>query len=74
VFANSERSQDLNPRVTRVNKQWHIRIVDALPATRSPAALDAAIGLLDRPSGYQSCGDILATGSPLQKRSMNPGG
>jgi hypothetical protein len=34
---------------------------------RSPAALDAAIGLLDRPSGDQSCGDILATGSPLQK-------
>ena len=33
----------------------------------SPAALDAAIGLLDRPSGEQSCGDILATGSPLQK-------
>jgi len=26
----------------------------------SPAALDAAIGLLDRPSGDQSCGDILA--------------
>jgi site-specific recombinase XerD len=33
----------------------------------SPAALDAAIGLLDRPSGEQSCGDMLATGSPLQK-------
>ena len=33
----------------------------------SPAALDAAIGLLERPSGDQSCGDILATGSPLQK-------
>ena len=33
----------------------------------SPAALDAAIGLLERPSGEQSCGDILATGSPLQK-------
>ena len=28
----------------------------------SPAALDAAIGLLERPSGEQSCGDILATG------------
>jgi len=40
----------------------------------SPAALDAAIGLLDRPSGDQSCRDMLATGSPLQKRSMNPGG
>jgi integrase len=39
----------------------------------SPAALDAAISLLERPSGEQSCGDILATGSPLQKRSMNPG-
>ena len=34
---------------------------------RSPAALDAAIGLLDRPSGDHSCGDRLATGSPLQK-------
>jgi len=33
----------------------------------SPAALDAAIGLLERPSGEQSCGDILATGSPLQQ-------
>jgi integrase len=33
----------------------------------SPAALDAAIGLLERPSGDHSCGDILATGSPLQK-------
>ena len=33
----------------------------------SPAALDAAISLLERPSGDQSCGDILATGSPLQK-------
>jgi len=33
----------------------------------SPAALDAAIGLLERPSGEQSRGDILATGSPLQK-------
>jgi integrase len=40
----------------------------------SPAALDAAIGLLDRPSGDQSCGDILATAGPVQKRSMNPGG
>ena len=40
----------------------------------SPAALDAAIGLLDRPSGDQSCGDMLATVVPLQKRSMNPGG
>ena len=40
----------------------------------SPAALDAAIGLLERPSGEQSCGDMLATGSPLQQRSMNPGG
>ena len=39
----------------------------------SPAALDAAIRLLDRPSGDQSCGDMLATGSPLQKRSMNRG-
>jgi len=33
----------------------------------SPAALDAAISLLERPSGDQSCGDMLATGSPLQK-------
>jgi hypothetical protein len=33
----------------------------------SPAALDAAISLLERPSGEQSCGDMLATGSPLQK-------
>ena len=33
----------------------------------SPAALDAAIGLLERPSGDQSCGDILATGSAFQK-------
>jgi hypothetical protein len=24
----------------------------------SPAALDAAIGLLERPSGDQSCGDV----------------
>jgi hypothetical protein len=40
----------------------------------SPAALDAAIGLLERPSGDQSCGDILATVVPLPKRSMNPGG
>ena len=40
----------------------------------SPAALDAAIGLLERPSGEQSCGDILATVVPLPKRSMNPGG
>ena len=40
----------------------------------SPAALDAAIGLLDRPSGDQSCGDMLATVVPLPKRSMNPGG
>jgi integrase len=40
----------------------------------SPAALDAAIGLLDRPSGDQSCGEILATVGPLPKRSMNPRG
>jgi integrase len=40
----------------------------------SPAALDAAIGLLDRRFGDQSCGDILATVDPSQKRSMNPGG
>ena len=40
----------------------------------SPAALNAAIGLLDRPSGDQSCGDILAIAVPDQKRSMNPGG
>jgi hypothetical protein len=40
---------------------------------RVAAALDAAISLLDRPSGDQSCGDMLATGSPLQKRSINPG-
>ena len=33
----------------------------------SPAALDAAIGLLERPSGDQSCGDILATVVPLPK-------
>jgi integrase len=33
----------------------------------SPAALDAAIGLLERPSGDQSCGDMLATVGPLQK-------
>jgi integrase len=39
----------------------------------SPAALDAAIGLLERPSGDQSCGDILATGSPLRKSPMNTG-
>jgi len=39
----------------------------------SPAALDAAIGLLERSSGDQSCGDILAMAGPDQKRSMNPG-
>ena len=39
----------------------------------SPSALDAAIGLLERPSGEQSCGDMLATGSPLQKRSIKTG-
>ena len=33
----------------------------------SPAALDAAIGLLERPSGDQSCGDILADGEPVAK-------
>jgi len=33
----------------------------------SPAALDAAISLLERPSGDQSCGDMLATMGPLQK-------
>ena len=33
----------------------------------SPAALDAAISLLERPSVEQSRGDMLATGSPLQK-------
>ena len=40
----------------------------------SPAALDAAISLLERPSGDQDCGDILATAGPLPKRSKNPGG
>jgi hypothetical protein len=40
----------------------------------SPAAVDAAIGLLERPSGDQSYGDILATVVPPPKRSMNPGG
>lgn len=39
----------------------------------SPAALDAAIRLLDRPSGDQTCGDILAIPDGPQKRSMNPG-
>ena len=34
---------------------------------RDAPALDAAIALLERPSREQSCGDILATGSPLQK-------
>ena len=33
----------------------------------SPAALDAAIGLLDRASGDQTFGDILATAGPVQK-------
>jgi hypothetical protein len=32
----------------------------------SPAALDAAIGLLDRPFGDQSCGDI-GNGEPVAK-------
>jgi hypothetical protein len=39
----------------------------------SPAALDAAIRLLDRPSGGQSFGDILETPDQPQKRSINPG-
>jgi hypothetical protein len=39
----------------------------------SPAALDAAIRLLDRPSGDQSFGDILETPDQPQKRSINPG-
>jgi integrase len=39
----------------------------------SPAALDAAIRLLDRPSGDQSFGDILETPGPAQERSINPG-
>jgi len=39
----------------------------------SPAALDAAIRLLDRPSGDQSFGDMLETPEQAQKRSMNPG-
>src|SRR5206468_8555471 len=28
VFANSERSEDLDPRVPSVNLQWHIRMAD----------------------------------------------
>jgi len=39
----------------------------------SPAALDAAIRLLDRPSGDQTFGDILETPTAEQKRSINPG-
>lgn len=39
----------------------------------SPAALDAAIRLLDRPSGDQNCGDMLAIPDGTQKRSINPG-
>jgi site-specific recombinase XerD len=39
----------------------------------SPAALDAAIRLLDRPSGVQSCGDILATAGQAPKRSIEMG-
>jgi hypothetical protein len=39
----------------------------------TPAALDAAIALLDEPSGDQSCGDILAIAGPDQKRSIDPG-
>jgi integrase len=40
----------------------------------SPAALDAAIRLLERPSGVQSCGDIVETAAPPPKRSINTGG
>jgi hypothetical protein len=36
----------------------------------SPAALDAAISLLERPSGAQTCGDILETAGPPPKQSI----
>ena len=39
----------------------------------SPAALDAAIGLLDKARGEQNFGDMLETGSRVQNNSMNPG-
>jgi len=39
----------------------------------SPAALDAAIQLLDRPGFSQKFGGV-ETGLSVQKRSMNPGG
>jgi hypothetical protein len=39
------------------------------PALHAPQPGGSRRGdrLLERPSGEQSCGDILATGSPLQK-------
>ena len=40
----------------------------------SPAALDAAIRLLDRPSSDQKFGDGVETGPSAQKRSRNMGG
>jgi site-specific recombinase XerD len=40
----------------------------------SPAALDAAISLLEQPSGVQSRGDIVETAAPPQKRSINTAG
>ncbi|MGH9409324.1 MAG: tyrosine-type recombinase/integrase [Vicinamibacterales bacterium] len=39
----------------------------------SPAALDAAIQLLDRPGFSQKFGDGVETGAADQKRSINPG-
>ena len=39
----------------------------------SPAALDAAIHLLDRPGFSQKFGDGVETGPSDQKRSINPG-
>ena len=40
----------------------------------SPAALDAAIGLLDRPSGDQSCGRYVGNGGPAAKMINESGG
>jgi integrase len=40
----------------------------------SPAALDAAISLLEQPSGVQGRGDIVETAAPPSKRPIKPGG
>jgi hypothetical protein len=40
----------------------------------SPATLDAAISLLEQPSGVQSRGDIVETAAPPPKRSIKTGG